>query len=704
MSDNEENKKQGRRNYSFKNINLWKYRDKIMPFRDANTNPETGEYVHVPNEEFDTNSLSWLKDNELKNLEMKKDQLLKEREENKRYYEDYEQKRQIEDLEQMIEEERNEFLRQRRDEKFEKEKQIQEQFEREYDYCKNADKRGHYDENKGVYSRTFPNKSEERAKQNESYENHRENRQYSRNQYKTPNHDKNYNDYYEGNMDKKYNLKQQKEIDDLRFRVQNVESNPRMGRFEKYAANSQELRLDRDKSPAGLSITHARNVLKCMEDVIEAKQEPNDRERNRRIEETVLNLSSIGKYQYEENIQNKQCYNTNMDDFTPDYINIKSGTFNIDKCADKIKMIKTMGINFENHGLAEYIKLFKWFDLSQFNQQEFNMIFHNVLSKNYRDRVESCGIIPTNETTKDYLNQVNEAIHGRQSEFDIETTLENFKPNKNTIMEIFEEIKRKVNNISNSYMNNMEKERRIINMTKKHLPQMILTMLRQEQAGRTGSMNLKVFKSFLSVHQNSADWYLKTKKQTMYESKVKRSKVNKISNQYNEFDTDQDNFNQMHQNYETYTGSESSDTESCYDDLEDSYLKVHKFDRQQTSRDRQKESRYGQNSSRFTNDKKYPKRVYVERKCTICKSDRHDNEWCKINPDDKIRIPLHGKLGINFCYKCKITGHNDLQCQIFKEKITNKACERCEKEGYYEYYHLPADCIKINFLEKIKGR
>ncbi len=520
MSDNEENKKQGRRNYSFKNINLWKYRDKIMPFRDANTDPETGEYVHVPNEEFDTNSLSWLKDNELKNLEMKKDQLLKEREENKRYYEDYEQKRQIEDLEQMIEEERNEFLRQRRDEKFEKEKQIQEQIEREYDYCKNADKRGHYDENKGVYSRTLPNKFEERAKQNESYENHRENRQYSRNQYKTPNHDKNYNDYYEGNMDKKYNLKQQKEIDDLRFRVQNVENNPRMGRFEKYAANSQELRLDRDKSPAGLSITHARNVLKCMEDLIEAKQEPNDRERNRRIEETVLNLSSIGKYQYEENIQNKQCYNTNMDDFTPDYINIKSGTFNIDKCADKIKMIKTMGINFENHGLAEYIKLFKWFDLSQFNQQEFNMIFHNVLSKNYRDKVESCGIIPTNETTKDYLNQVNEAIYGRQSTFDIETNLENFKPTKNTIMEIFEEIRRKVSNISNSYMTYMEKERRIINMTKKHLPQMILSLLRQEQASRTGSMNLKVFKSFLSVHQNSADWYLKTKNYTRVQREV----------------------------------------------------------------------------------------------------------------------------------------------------------------------------------------
>ena len=59
MSDNEENKRMGRRHY-FKNFDLKKYKDKIVNYRNnhmGNIDPETGQYKYVPNKEFDNSSL-----------------------------------------------------------------------------------------------------------------------------------------------------------------------------------------------------------------------------------------------------------------------------------------------------------------------------------------------------------------------------------------------------------------------------------------------------------------------------------------------------------------------------------------------------------------------------------------------------------------------------------------------------------------------
>ena len=353
-----------------------------------------------------------------------------------------------------------------------------------------------------------------------------------------------------------------------------------------------------------------------------------------------------------------------MDDFTPEWLNKNIETFNVDKCSDKIKTVRNCVMSLENIGLSDFIRQFEVCDLQECSQYEFNQIFHNCLPKDIKNKVESQGVIPFHLNSKDYLNKVSEVVNkGPISCYEIDTMLERYVPTKNTIIEIYEEYKRMINNLPDTVVRKNEKDRRIHGQMIKYLPSTILSILKTEESWNGGAFSPEVLKRFLTMHQQVINWNLQNKK---YKNYFKKTRINRIENE---------------------SASESEDEKSQSGNYDSEDNELHVEDYYEFSRVNKIEKRTKRNMD------------YTTLQCTNCKKLRHTEERCIFNKDPEIRFKNQKKIGINICLKCRSTKHVDRDCDKF-DKISILACARCNDNGKYEYHHTVNDCVKNNFLEK----
>ena len=105
----------------------------------------------------------------------------------------------------------------------------------------------------------------------------------------------------------------QKQIEDLHLEIKYLKNKPKRGeRFE--ARTMYRSSENRDTSPAGLSLTHAAQVV----DLLDQYLVSNQTDRHKLKESVVKQLSKIGKVQTLENKYNSSKF-CNLDNFTPSF-------------------------------------------------------------------------------------------------------------------------------------------------------------------------------------------------------------------------------------------------------------------------------------------------------------------------------------------------------------------------------------------------
>ncbi len=485
--------------------------------------------------------------------------------------------------------------------------------------------------------------------------NYNQEQRYPRSERYSGRNEGNYERRYRKDNDSYFHKKNmedlQKKIDSLNMEIKYLKRKPARG--EKFEAKTvYRCSENRDTSPAGLSLTHAAEAVDLLEEYLVSNQED-----KRKMKENVIKqLSKIGKVQTLENKFNSSKY-YNCDDFTPTFIDTSLRYYNVEKVSDKLKIIKNQLLSLKNVGLIDYIDQFHEFDFDGFSQYEFNAVFHNSLPRETKDRIECKNINPAKLTSKDYLNIVSDIVNnGRIANHNIDYELETFKTSKKNIEDIFDEYRRKINNLPPNIMTDSEKERRLHSQMLKYLPSQLLSILRIEEAKLGRNLNSKTLHDFILLNRDQINKYLRFVHKTTTAKKIPIKRVE-------ENDLDEDNITEI--NYEI---EEEYQTASSEEEDEDSnVLKV----------------------------KNEPRPF---KKCKICKKNYHTQDECIFIADDNKRQKNQQKLKIRNCLKCK-GQHKDSNCEIFKKLVVPKPCERCEAAEKYEYHHTPEECLKVNFLD-----
>ena len=496
--------------------------------------------------------------------------------------------------------------------------------------------------------RGFNYRQEQRYPKNERYfeRNERNSRQSRKD---------NFQENRDSYLNKKYMDDLQKKIDNLNMEIKYLKRKPARG--EKFEAKTVYRSAEnRDSSPAGLSLTHAAEAVELLEEYLVSNQA----EKQKMKQNVIKQLSKIGKIQTLENKYNSSKY-YNCDDFTPKFIDTSLRYYNVEKVSDKLKIIKNQLLSLKNVGLIDYIDQFCEFDFDGFSQFEFNAVFHNSLPRDTKDRIECKNINPAKLTTKDYLNIVSDIVNnGRIANHNIDYMLETFKTSKRNIEDIYDEYRRKINNLPPNVMSASEKERRIHSQMMKYLPTQLLSILRIEEAKLGRNLNSETLHDFILLNRDQINKYLRFVNKTTMTKKVPIKRIE-------ENELEDDNTTEINYEIEEEYLTASSDEE----DEDSNVLKV----------------------------KNEPRPF---KKCKICKKNYHTQDECIFNPDENKRQKNQQKLKIRNCLKCK-GQHKDSNCEIFKKLLVSKPCERCEAAEKYEYHHTPEECLKVNFLEKIKN-
>ncbi len=679
MSDSEERVILTRNKPFFQNFDFKKYKDKLVNYNKKNELEKKYGAYSKTNDNFDKESLEMLVQNNQKDKDdtfQKRKLLLEEKYKIKRQLRQQENndlRREINDYniqcqinkdreeylrkQRQLDEERDQLLRKQRDNivKQEKEKFKYIQDNQPFDCITEKDKRsdhenfykrGTYNENLGVYNRHKPT-------------------------FNIPSNNEHQEEKFHQKLKDEDNYRYNMDL--LNIRLHNLEQNVgRKDRFEQFASGNKFPKVERDISPTGVSITHARNTLDEIVNYINASNiNPENvydqKERIKQMNKAVGNYSLIGKFQFDENQENSRNKRfINSDDFTPIWIDKSIGSYNVDKCSDKIKTCKNQVMSIKNIGFQEFIDQFELCDFTDCSQFEFNQIVHNCLPKDLKDKVELTGIIPAFSKSKDYLNLVRETLNdGPISCYDVDTMLEKFKPTKqNNILEIYQEYKQKINNLPDSIVKKSEKDRRIHGQMIKYLPNTILSILKSDEANYGGPFTPEKLKRFLTMHQQVINWHLQNRRKNQYFKKTRVNKIDIESDDENEEEIDQiDNY-------------ESDDFDNL--SIDDFYgpTRVNKIER-----------------------RKNRQMNFNGMKCNNCKRLRHTEERCIFNLDPEVRYRNQKRIELKVCLKCRSSKHLDKDCKIF-EKFTIEQCERCKKNGNYEYHHLVDECIQNNFLEK----
>ncbi len=467
-----------------------------------------------------------------------------------------------------------------------------------------------------------------------------------------------------------HNLSSQNQDTQLNHNTNNFYS-PHSEGNNRFLANDVQVitKGPRDQSPTGMSRTHAKELLKSLNDYVNGvnSRELDERNKERLTDQTSNQIKEIFKAQKQEDYYNQphiKCTTYNC--LTPSFLLDAPQTYNADKVFHKNRIIYRQMLNLESVGLKAFLEQLNSFDLSTFTQYEYNTLIHMMLSRELKEKIEVNGGNPLKLSTSDYLDRLNRSLNGNiTSSMDFDERFSKFKPTSKNILSILYEYKKYLENVSNDIISDVEKQRKIISAVIKFIPFNIRPLLDATAALQGGKLTLSAFENFIRTHETSIDRFLNKN------NLAQKGYIKKLDSNFVEQDVYSENL------YDTF----DMGTQDDYDDYNHDYDHVHGI-------------------HKITNS--YQSRLSL--KCDICKRYAHTDKMCIFNEIDSVRLENLKKTRIRHCLLCRSLTHVDTECTFFKGvKPCPNSCKNCQDAGYFQYHHPVEACLKNNFLERIKA-
>ena len=419
----------------------------------------------------------------------------------------------------------------------------------------------------------------------------------------------------------------------------------------------------RDLSPTGMSTNHAKELLNTLGEFVKVNQNLDERSSETYLDNTATYLKKIFKAQRDEDSYNAPHMRAhNSTSFEPEFLRTKPNTYNANKVAEKSRIIHRQLVSIETSGLKSFLANIELCDVSDFTPCEYNMLVHMSITKDIKEKLESTGGNPLNMSTSEYLERLNKQLNGNiSSAYDFDVKFATFSPQQKSIMGVYQEYRKFMENIPSQIIGDDEKNRKIIISMMKLIPYSLHPFLNSIQQSQNGRMTLTSFENFLKVHEVSIDRFLQERKGRTFVKKIHANE------DFNTLDSsscsDFSDYNQHNLESET--------------DMIEQFEGVFKI---------------GQTQSNF----KFSK-------CSTCFRYGHKNADCIFAENNEKRLFNQNKMGIKHCLLCRSRSHRDTECTEFEGlKPVPAPCKNCQDAGYYQFHHLTANCVRLHFLEKKK--
>jgi len=433
-------------------------------------------------------------------------------------------------------------------------------------------------------------------------------------------------------------------------------------RFNKYGAKPVQCQTkNRERSPTGLSLKHSEelceavnNFVKTDNDIIKKKQ--------------ISRVNEIMKTQHLEDLHNQHHIIRN-DLVIPSFVNVGDYTYNSDKVFEKQRIIKFQVQNMGSLSFEDFINQFKYFDIKEFSEIEYNMIVFMNLDTDTKAKLDEIGINVLTASTIDFLIGIQDImLGGSKSITELEKEFSEYKSKSTNINTIISEHNKLIRAFPSKYYKEKEKHRKLISSLRQYLPYYLQALLQEkEQTTVEGILTITAFRAFVTTHNGQINHFLKQKR--TFVKNINEKKERKLEQKYLKLATNSNIIS-------------SDDDEDINDQITES-LQLNEED--------------FRSEDEFVNKIETAK---VTKSCSICKTYYHNTLECIFNPNDKIRNLNIARLKIKVCLLCKQKNHSTQKCDIFVNSTpTAKSCINCEENGIYTMHHDDKLCKKINFLD-----
>ena len=464
-------------------------------------------------------------------------------------------------------------------------------------------------------------------------------------------------------------------------------------RFDRFEAKPVQIECPpkRDQSPRGMSKDNASKLLESIRNYMEC----GEKDKGGEIQDTQRDtICKIFKNEYLQNTHNKSHTKSSFDLKCPDFIKQGDFEYSSEKVFDKQKTCHRQITELGSGDFLEFVNQFKYFDVSDLGELEFNNLIRMCLSKDQMQLISRAHINAMNQDTESYLTALNEILVGGDKSIpELEKSLFNYRDKSTNIMMILSQYEHMLQQFPPNYMTRESMEQRVIVLVTNYLPDHLISVLKERNSDKiNGVLSLYAFKKFLQTHKNEINNFLvKNINKSSYVKKLKTISSPVSSN------------------------NNSDVEESCNNGARRKTIKKSSKNKHHTKDDKIDHSISKLNISNFENSIKtndcisdisddeniYKINASSTKKCNICMQNYHSPKECIFNPDPKIRNENINRIKLKSCLLCRLRTHVTINCPYFPDiGPIAPTCSNCEDNNIYQMHHPSSDCLKSNFLEK----
>ena len=472
-------------------------------------------------------------------------------------------------------------------------------------------------------------------------------------------------------------------------------------RYDKYEA--RPIKIDcppkRDQSPRGMSKDNSLMFLETIKNYITNEGE----EKNEKVRDTQRDtLCKIFKNEYIQNLHNKSHAKSNLELKCPNFIKTGVFEYNSEKVYEKQRTCHRQITELGSMDFKDFINQFKYFDVSDFSEIEFNNLVRMCLNKEQIQIVNKSHINAMSHDTESYLTALSEVlVGGDKSVSDLERELSNHKDASNNIMGILAHYEYKLAEFPDSYMTHENAAQRTIHLVTNYLPTHLISVLKERNSDKiNGVLSSYAFRNFLQIHKTEINAHLSKQSNKNIVKKVAHNNTNLSSDEESNV---QSSFNGARK--KTY---KKHDTKK-HEHIEVVQESHHAKDDKKESKNDQLTINNFENiisqedcTSDFSDDENIFKvSSQNTKKCSTCMNNYHTPRECIFHPDKNIRNENLKRIKLKSCLLCRLRTHTTMDCPFFPNiGPTAPPCSNCEDNGFYQMHHPASDCLRSNFLAK----